>query len=233
MRIDVIIPVLNEEARIARQIRAVSRVRGLNEIIVVDGGSTDRTLAIARAHRGVSVLESPRGRAVQMNRGARVATGDVLLFLHADVTLPGDAATWVARALGDRAVVAGAFRTFTIADGERPRFGPLLRLADIRSRVTSLPYGDQAIFVRAAVFRCVGGFPEIPIMEDVEFCRRARRVGKIRTVPANVRVSGRRFIARPIYATAMANVIPALYRLGIPARFLAGLYGSVSTEEEG
>ncbi|HEX9641293.1 MAG TPA: TIGR04283 family arsenosugar biosynthesis glycosyltransferase [Candidatus Krumholzibacteria bacterium] len=225
-RISVVIPVLDEEARIVQQLDALRALQGIHEIIVVDGDSSDRTLELARSHAGVIVVSAKRGRAVQMNAGARVATGDVILFLHADVRLPRDAARWVAAALAESGVVAGAFRTWTVADGRRTWLGPLLHLADLRSRYAGVPYGDQALFVRAGVFRRLGGFPDQPLMEDVELGRRLRRVGEIRTVPASVLVSGRRFVARPLYYTFLVNAFPLLYRLGVPPRRLASLYGN-------
>jgi hypothetical protein len=161
-----------------------------------------------------------------MNAGAARATGDVLLFLHADVSLPRDALAHVERALADPEVVGGAFRTWTVAD--RPtRLGPLLHLADLRSRTTRLPYGDQAIFVRAPVFRRLGGFPPLPLMEDLAFARLLRAAGRVRIVPARVRVSGRRFIERPVFYTLVVNAYPALYRLGVPPAWLARFYRAV------
>jgi GT2 family glycosyltransferase len=160
-----------------------------------------------------------------MNLGAQAARGDVLLFLHVDVALPEDARARVAAALADPAVVAGAFRTWTVADGRASWLAPLLHLGDLRSRYSSLPYGDQAVFVRAGTFRQIGGFPDQPLMEDLELARRLRRVGRIRIVPARVRVSGRRFLARPLYYFLLVNFLPLLYALGVPAARLARLYG--------
>lgn len=225
-RVSVVVPTLDEEARIGGLLEELSGIPGLREIIVADGGSRDRTLEIARSFPGVRALAAPRGRASQMNRGARAATGEVLLFLHADVMPPADMARWVDKALADERVVAGAFRIWTIADGGRSWLGPLLHLADLRSRYSGLPYGDQALFVRAEAFWKAGGFPDQPLLEDLELSRRLRRLGRIRTVPATVRVSGRRFIARPVYYTLMVNVLPLLYRIGIPPAVLAGLYGN-------
>jgi rSAM/selenodomain-associated transferase 2 len=226
MHVDVIIPVLDEESGIADQIDSVSSVDGIHEVFIVDGGSRDGTWNVIARDSRVRALKAMRGRASQMNAGADAARGDVLLFLHADVRLPRDAVHWVRRALADPRVVGGAFRTWTVDDGATRTLGPLLHLADVRSRYARLPYGDQALFVRASVFRRLGGFPSQPLMEDLELAQRLRRVGRLRTVPASVRVSGRRFLARPIYYTFLVNVFPLLYRFGVPPSVLAGLYGN-------
>ncbi len=226
MRLDVIVPVLDEEACIGGQLQSLSAVDGLHEVIVVDGGSSDHTVDLVKTAPEVRLVFARPGRSSQMNAGAQAATGDVLLFLHADVQLPEDAARWIDEELSDTRVVGGAFRTWTVSEGRRRWLAPLLHLADLRSRYAKLPYGDQALFVRAEVFRRLGGFPEQPLMEDLEFSRRLSRIGLIRTVPATVRVSGRRFLARPIYYTLLVNVFPLLYRLGIPPHVLAGLYGN-------
>lgn len=215
------IPVLNEEARIGRRLEELV---GFGEVIVVDGGSIDRTVAIARSFPGVKVIEASRGRARQMNAGAEVASGDAILFLHADVSLPPDAAALIDRALNRQGAIAGAFKTWTISDIRASRLGFLLHLADLRSRYTSLPYGDQAIFVNARIFRQLGGYPDLPLMEDLELSRRLKRRGKIVRVPANVTVSGRRFLERPIYYALLMNLFPLLYRLGVPAASLARFY---------
>ena len=223
-RISVVMPVLDEALRIVAALGDLSSVDDIHEVIVVDGGSSDRTAELAASFPRVTVIGAARGRANQMNAGAAAATGDVLLFLHADVTLPIDAASWIEAALRDPAVVAGAFRTWTVADGEAPRWAPLLHLADIRSRYTRLPYGDQAMFVRAGVFRSLGGFAPVELMEDLELSRRLQAVGRIRTVPRSVRVSGRRFVARPVFFTLVVNIFPLLYRLGVPPSTLSALY---------
>jgi len=164
-----------------------------------------------------------------MNEGARRATGDVLLFLHADVSLPPDAAAHIERALAHPGTAAGAFRTWTVADGAGPRpwWSPLLHLADLRSRYSRLAYGDQAIFLRRDIFQKTGGFPEIPLMEDLAFSRKLSALGVVRTIPFRVTVSGRRFIERPLYYALLVNLFPLMFRLGVPARVLAVWYGEV------
>ena len=224
MRLSVIVPVLDEVQRIGERLRELSRMPGVDEVWVVDGGSGDGTPEAVRGFAGVRLLHAARGRASQMNAGAAAATGDVLLFLHADVALPTDAPAHIARALEDVHTVAGAFKTWTVVDGAPSRLGPLLHLADLRSRYTHLPYGDQALFVRAGAFRAAGGFPAQPLMEDLELARRLRRLGRIRTVEACVRVSGRRFVARPLFYFLAVNLFPLAYALGVSPERLLQLY---------
>jgi rSAM/selenodomain-associated transferase 2 len=219
MKISIIIPVLNEERRIGERL---AELRGFDDVIVVDGGSLDLTVEIARGFPGVRVASAPRGRASQMNHGAQLSAGEVLLFLHADVSLPVDPAAHVERILADPEIIAGAFRTWHVADDGRR--APWLHLADLRSRYSGLPYGDQALFVRRESFDRAGGFPEQPLMEDLELSRRLRRLGRIAIVPACVRVSGRRFLAHPIRDALLVNSFPLLYRLGVPPARLARLY---------
>jgi len=223
--ISVVMPVLDEEARIARRLTELAAMPGIGEVLVVDGGSRDRTAEIARAFPGVRVLAARRGRGPQMNAGAAVARGAILLFQHADVSLPADAAHWIGRVLARPGVVAGAFRTRTVAEGARSWVTPFLPLADLRSRLARLPYGDQALFLRRETFAAAGGFPAEPLMEDLALARRLRRLGRIETVPACVTVSGRRFVVRPVASALGMRVFPLLYRMGVPPRVLARLYG--------
>jgi rSAM/selenodomain-associated transferase 2 len=232
VNLSVVIPVLDEEARIARCLARTRALAGVAEVVVVDGGSRDRTLEVVgeEAERTTAarlvVVTAPRGRGRQLNAGARAAAGDVLLFLHADVDLPDDAAEWVARALAEGDVVGGAFRVHTVADAGFNWLGPLLRVADVRSHVSTLPYGDQAVFVRRADFEAVGGFPDQPLMEDVELANRLWQRGRMVIVRASVQVSGRRFLARPLRSLLAMRLFPLLYRLGVPAEVLARFYGA-------
>jgi rSAM/selenodomain-associated transferase 2 len=226
MQIAVIIPALNEAARLGGLLRDLAENHGFSEVVVVDGGSADGTLEIARSAAGVTALSAPRGRAPQMNAGAAAAGAEALLFLHADARLPPGAAGQIRAALADPAVVGGAFRTWTVPDPDAPRawLGPLLHLADLRSRYTRAPYGDQGIFVRADVFRALGGFPAQPLMEDLAFSRALRRRGRLARAPGRVLVSGRRFQRHPLYYLTLMNALPLLYRAGVPLERLARLY---------
>jgi rSAM/selenodomain-associated transferase 2 len=194
----VIIPALDEEASIARVIRSC-RGAGPCEVIVVDGGSRDRTVEIARGEAD-AVIAAPRGRAAQMNAGAAVARGEVLLFLHADTLLPGRSVPAVLDALQDPEVIGGAFRVHLAASPGAGRYvrstlGVTGRMIGARAAVSRSYSGDQAIFVQAKAFRAVGGYPEIPLMEDVELSRRMRRAGKTVLLPLRVETLGRRWEA--------------------------------------
>ena len=196
--ISVVIPALDEEESIARAIRAC-REAGPCEVVVVDGGSRDRTMEIARGQANI-VIAASRGRAAQMNAGAAVARGEVLLFLHADTLLPVGSVTSVLGALQDPEVIGGAFRVRLAASSGAGRYvratlGITGRMIGARAGVTRAFTGDQAIFVRAKSFRSVGGYPEIPLMEDVELSRRMRRAGKTVLLPLRVESSGRRWEA--------------------------------------
>jgi rSAM/selenodomain-associated transferase 2 len=189
--VSVVIPVLDEEAYLAAAI-ASARAAAVREVIVVDGGSTDATPRIAREHAD-RVLDAPRGRAVQMNAGAAAAQGTVLLFLHADTRLPPGFADAVLDALTDSRVVGGRFDV-RIVPGT-----PLLRLVgwlmNLRSRLSRIATGDQAIFVRRTTFDAMRGFAPIPLMEDVAFSRALKRQGRIACLRHQVETSSRRWLS--------------------------------------
>ena len=221
MRISVIIPALDECAVIGD---AIDRVREGEpwEIIVVDGDSDDATAAVAESH-GARVVMSEPGRGRQMNAGAAIATGDVLLFLHADTALPAGFTDHVARAMtapalapasrpapapapGPRVkIVAGAFGLKI--DAPQGSFRLIEAAVDRRSRWLGMPYGDQAIFLRAETFRAVGGYPEADAMEDFEMIRRLRKLGRIAIVPASVTTSARRWLSGGIWRTTLMNQV--------------------------
>lgn len=225
MGLSVVIPTLNESRRIAATVAAVAARDGVEEIVVVDGGSEDDTAERA-AQAGARVVTAPRGRARQLNAGAAAATGDTLLFLHADAELPDDAVAIIEATLSRPEVIAGAFRTWHVPERWSGRRGWLLHLADLRSRYSQLPYGDQGLFLRAADFERAGGFPELELMEDLAFARRLRRLGRVHICRQSMRVSGRRFESAPLYQTLLVNVFPFLYAMGVPPRVLVRMYGN-------
>lgn len=225
LKISVIVPVLNEEAEIGGCVRALRSLSGDLEILVADGGSADRTLAEALEAGADRLIRSAAGRGTQMRAGAMAATGGALLFLHADARLPPDAAAQVEQTLAQPRWSGGAFRMRyrTGGMGWFPRL--CLVLSEQRSRITRIPYGDQAVFTRRSMYEAVGGMPEQPLMEDIEFARRLRRAGPIRRVPAAVTASGRRFQAHPFRCFLCWNTFPTLYRAGVSAQRLARWYG--------
>jgi len=210
--LSVVIPTLNEAARIGPSIRAVLRP-GV-EVIVADGGSTDGTREMASAS-GARVIDAPPGRGPQLNAGAAHAGEPFLLFLHADTLLPPDYTDAVRRVLMDPGVAVGAFRLRV----DRP--GLLMRLVEtgirIRCALFRMPYGDQALFLRAESFRRLGGFAEISLMEDVDLVRRAGAIGSIRIAPEAVVTSGRRWDSAGVLRMTLINLSCLLgFRLGIP-----------------
>ncbi|MBI3994479.1 MAG: TIGR04283 family arsenosugar biosynthesis glycosyltransferase [Nitrospirae bacterium] len=215
-RISVIIPTFNESAVIERALKDLPR-RGDVERIVADGGSSDGTAALA-GPLADRVLTTETGRARQMNAGARASRGDVLLFLHADSRLAHGAFDAVMQALEDPAVAGGAFAL--AIDSSRPVLRLVAAAANGRTRLTNIPYGDQGIFVRRSVFERMGGYPDLPIMEDLEFSRRLKRAGKIALLPMPITTSSRRWDNEGIGYTTLRNQIFVLaYFLGVsPAR---------------
>lgn len=217
-RLSVIVPALNEEDCLSGTLaRAGSGAAG--EVLVVDGGSADATVAIAR-DAGARCLRSPAGRAVQMNAGAAAARGDILLFLHADTVLPADYRRQVESTLQAPGVVGGAFRL--AFDDPRLSLRLVAAGANLRSKLAQLPYGDQAIFVRRETFEDLGGFRDLPVMEDYDFVRRLRLRGRIALAPAYVRTSARRWLKHGIWRTTLNHQRMLLgWRLGVSPERLA------------
>ncbi len=220
-RISIIIPTLNEAANLVTILESTRNASDV-EVIVVDGGSTDETVDVARDW-GTKVLTIEPGRARQMNAGAARATGDVLLFLHGDTRLPRGYENHIRKILAHPRAVAGAFRLRVDANLSALRI--MERLVNLRSRRLQFPYGDQAIFLRADLFREMGGFPDMPIMEDFELIRRLRRRGRIVIAPVPVLTSARRWENLGIVRTTLINyAIPLAYYLGASPSLLARWY---------
>lgn len=212
MNVSVIIPVLNEEKTIAATLHALIMLQP-HEIIVVDGGSHDRSREICR-QLGAQVLSSERGRARQMNYGARYATGDILLFLHADSQLPDSAFQDIAAALSDGCCLGGRFDVEL--EGSHWMLKVVGALINYRSRATKVGTGDQAIFVRRAVFTEVGGYPDIPLMEDIALCRLLKRLGGIACLRSRVVTSARRWESDGVWRTIFRMwTLKFLYLAGV------------------
>jgi rSAM/selenodomain-associated transferase 2 len=226
MRLSIIIPVLNEEAIIETQLtRLVQQcARQDYELLVIDGGSTDRTVEIAQ--RYAQVINAPRGRARQMNTGAAAASGDVLLFLHADTELPNSVFLAIEEALAAPKVVAGAFRL--CFNCERLPYRLVAFMTNLRSQTFTVFTGDQAYFIRAASFKAVEGYPDQPLMEDLEIIARLRRIGTILLVPHYVKTSARRHEKIGLFRSVLFMwYLRTLYKFGVSAGRLQLMYGNV------
>ena len=224
MTVSVIVPTLNEAPVLAPTL-ARARAARPHEIIVVDGGSSDDTVRVATGLAD-AILTAARGRATQMNAGAAVASGDVLVFLHADTLVPSTFVAAIAHACGDAHVVGGRF------DVELVPSSPLLWLTGClmnwRSRLTRIATGDQAIFVHRTTFATLGGFADIPLMEDIDLSRRLKRAGRIACLRERVTTSSRRWRAHGVVRTILLMwTLRVLYFCGVGPERLAQLYRNV------
>lgn len=221
--LSIILPVLNEAASLAAQLAELQSLRADGvELVVVDGGSSDGSAALPAALVD-ALLEAPRGRAVQMNAGAGASKGAVLLFLHADTTLPPSADRLVRRALEDGALWG---RFDVRIDGAHPLLRIVERMMNWRSRRTGVATGDQAIFVRRDVFEAIGGYPEIPLMEDIALSKRLRRIAAPACLAEQVTTSGRRWEKHGVLRTILLMWrLRAEYFLGADPQRLAVRYG--------
>ncbi len=211
-KISIIIPTLNESKHIKATLASTQASTNV-EVIVVDGGSGDNTVDVAKS-LGVTVITGYQNRAIQMNAGAMNATGDILLFLHADTLLPANFDAMIRKALQQPHIVAGAFALRIDA----PQAG--LRLVEWgvkwRSRWFQMPYGDQGIFITKEKFNDIGGFPQLPIMEDFQLLRNLKRLGKITYIPVPVITSSRRWLKKGILQTTLINQIVIIaYFMGV------------------
>jgi len=224
VKLSIVIPALDEEARLPETLASLAPLRAQgHEVIVVDGGSRDRSADLARplADR---VIVAPRGRARQMNAGATLASGDALVFLHADTRLPPEAEGAIAAALART-----PWGRFDLAlDSSRPLLRVVAALVNLRSRATGIATGDQAIFVRREVFVRLGGYPDLPLMEDIALSRRLRRVAWPACLRARVVSSARRWERQGAWRTILLMWrLRAAFALGVPAERLARRYRDV------
>lgn len=220
LSLSIIIPTLNEEGVISKTLTALQGSGA--EIIVVDGWSLDKTAEIAETF-GALVVNAPPGRAYQMNEGTSYATGEILMFLHADTQLPLDFATHVRATLSKPGVVAGAFRLGI--EGKGWQFRCIEWGTNLRSKLFQLPYGDQTLFLKRSLFYTMGRFPDLPIMEDLEMIRRLQKRGFIALAPAAVHTSNRRWKRLGVCQTLLINQLMLFgYFMGIPPKRLANWY---------
>lgn len=223
MLFSIIMPVLNEEAvleyHLDNLVRQISDYEC--ELLIVDGGSTDRTIEIAQ--RFGKVISSRRGRATQMNSGAEIAKGEVLLFLHADTQLPNDAFSVIEQALKAQEVVGGAFRICFNCD--KWPYQLVAFTTNLRSRIYKIFTGDQAYFVRSVSFRAIGGFPDQPLMEDLEIITRLRKIGNVVLLPQYVITSARRHERFGLIRSVLFMwYLRTLYKLGTSPSKLQRMY---------
>jgi rSAM/selenodomain-associated transferase 2 len=234
MTISVIIPTLNEERTIIAAL-AHTAVLGFDELIVVDGGSLDQTPVLVESYRlstqssalsPLRLVTAPPGRALQMNEGAKASSGETLLFLHADTQLPADAKTMIDTTLADQRMVGGRFDVRF----DRPSmWGTMIsKMMNWRSRMSGLATGDQALFVRRSVFEQMGGFTDMPLMEDIEFSRRLKRTGMLAALTATVTTSFRRWEQHgPLRTILLMWTLRFLYWIGISPLHLVKWYKTV------
>ncbi len=222
MKLSIIIPVLNEAEYIADTLKSLDPYRRQgHEVIVIDGGSDDDTVSIA-AQYADKVLRSDAGRAIQMNSGIDKARGDVLLFLHADTRLPGDAASKIINAVED-GYFWGHFNVRL--SGQHFMFRIIERMMNIRSCITGVATGDQAIFVSLESIEIVGVYPHLPLMEDVVFSKSLRDLGWPACIKQQVVTSSRRWEDKGILRTVLLMWrLRLLFFLGVSADRLAGQY---------
>lgn len=224
VELSIIIPTFNEASVIGQTLGAVAMLREVVEVIVVDGGSDDETVQIAR-ERGARVLRSERGRGAQMHAGACAARGEALWFLHADTQPAPDSSQQIVEALRDPHVVAGHFNVGFDSSQFSARF--LTWLYRLLRRL-GLCYGDSAIFVRRETYERVGGFKPFPIFEDLDLVRRLRKHGRMAHLPVRVVTSSRRFAGRSFALTfARWMFFQVLYWAGINPQTLGRLYAPI------
>ncbi|MDD5759339.1 MAG: TIGR04283 family arsenosugar biosynthesis glycosyltransferase [Desulfobulbaceae bacterium] len=221
MPISIIIPTRNEAANLRATVERAQQDSVL-EIIVVDGNSTDQTRELAK-QLGTTVLSAPPGRARQMNAGAALAKGNILLFLHADTLLPADFTRQIATVLARPGIVAGAFGLSIDLPGSAVSL--LQKGIHLRSTFLQLPYGDQAIFLNRQKFIEIGGYPDEPILEDVLLLKCLRKSGRIGIADSNVLTSGRRWQKLGVIKTTLINQgIMLGHLLGVPPQRLQNWY---------
>lgn len=223
IKISIIIPTLNEELLIGKLLGSIDK--SLAEVIVADGGSTDDTIKIATSSGAIIVENIKSGRGSQMDSGAKIARGDILLFLHCDTRLPHNWLNIIIETINTEGVIGGAFTFKT--DGVGIKFRVLEKFVKIRNNLLGLVYGDQGIFVIRDVFHKIGGFRSLPLMEDVDCLRRLRKRGKFIVIKDEIITSSRRWEKNGFFKNTLRNSLYILlYFIGIkPSSIYKFYYG--------
>ena len=231
LSIAVVIPTLNEERVLSRTLLSLRQLR-FDEVVLVDGGSRDRTVSMAQGQLpGLSLhpakmLVAEQGRASQMNAGAWATRSDVLLFLHADTLLPRETRTEIERVLEHPKYVGGRFDVRF--EDDRGWAWLISRLMNWRSRWSGIATGDQALFVRRSAFDDLGGFADVPLMEDIELTQRLKRLGSLAALRTTVTTSFRRWQQQGTLRTILQMwLLRFLYWMGVPPRMLQRWYGAI------
>lgn len=223
--VSIIIPVLNEEKTISALMQDLCASNPRCEVIIVDGGSTDNTVKICSQFKKIKLAISEKGRANQMNKGAEIANGDILLFLHADTILPKDGIAAINTAMLDKEILGGSF--YMKFDDDTLPFRFFSTFTKINSAYFT--YGDQAIFVRKSVFQEIGAYKALPILEDFEIQKRLRKKGKFVKLPLAVTTSARRFLKNGILKQQLLNIALLLaYELGYSPSKLKKYYADTN-----
>ncbi len=219
MKISVVIPALNEESHLEKTLQSITKQEGDYEFFVVDGGSSDNTVTIAK--RYTTVINSLRGRAIQMNTGAKACSGDILLFLHADTILPDNAFREIRKRMKDDAVAGGSFYIAFDADTFILKGVSFITRFNFRL----FHFGDQGIFVRRTVFQTLQGYKEMPIMEDYDFYKRLGKQGKVILIRMPVISSARRFVRKGVIRQLFMNKLVVLaYWAGVDIQTIKRFY---------
>ena len=229
MRLSIIIPVLNEAPDVQDALTRLAPLRAQGvQVILADGGSSDGTVGLALPLADM-VIPAPRGRAMQMNAGARAADGDALLFLHADSHLPDTAAQMI-----DQALQTHHWGRFNVRiEGSSPLLPLIAAMMNARSRLTGIATGDQAMFMRRAAYEAIGGFPELPLMEDIAASKALKRLGPPGCLRARVMTSGRRWEKHGVLRTVLLMWrLRLAYFCGADPDVLARRYGYRPREED-
>jgi rSAM/selenodomain-associated transferase 2 len=224
LKVSIIVPTLNEAQGLTETLTQTQQLLPY-ELVVSDGGSHDDTLEIAEEFTE-HVVKGSAGRALQMNAGARVATGDIFLFLHADSRIEPASYEKMLHSLGSSEKIGGAFSL--CIDSDKWSLRLIARLANLRSKYFGMAYGDQVFFVKNSTFKQMNGFAELPICEDIDFFKRLRKLGPVILLKEKAFTSSRRWLKEGVWFTTLRNILIAtLFKLGFPPRIMKKWYQAI------